>query len=115
MQQQIAGRVVNSRKQEPVPVRIGFPSRPFFAYGPAVAAEPIVIRNTWNAVRDHARRYQDFTYVYPVISRRSRGLSVASLVYIATMSETWRKLVRSTPISTNAACMPGSTRITQPA
>lgn len=25
---------------------------------------------------DHSRRYQDFTYVYPVISRRSRGLSI---------------------------------------
>jgi wyosine [tRNA(Phe)-imidazoG37] synthetase (radical SAM superfamily) len=27
-------------------------------------------------VLDHSRRYQDFTYVYPVISRRSRGLSI---------------------------------------
>lgn len=27
-------------------------------------------------MRDHARLYQDFTYVYPVISRRSRGLSI---------------------------------------
>ncbi len=41
-----------------------------------MAAEPIAIRNTWTAVRDHARTYQDFTYVYPVISRRSRGLSI---------------------------------------
>ena len=39
-------------------------------------AVPITIRNTWKAVVDHARRYQDFTYVYPVISRRSRGLSI---------------------------------------
>ena len=39
-------------------------------------AVPIPIRNTWKAVVDHARRYQDFTYVYPVISRRSRGLSI---------------------------------------
>ncbi|MEN9602297.1 MAG: hypothetical protein RIS56_1903, partial [Verrucomicrobiota bacterium] len=29
-------------------------------------AVPITIRNTWKAVVDHARRYQDFTYVYPV-------------------------------------------------
>ena len=28
------------------------------------------------AVKDHERRYLDFTYVYPVISRRSRGLSI---------------------------------------
>ena len=41
-----------------------------------MAEQPIAIRNTWNAVRDHARTYQDFTYVYPVISRRSRGLSI---------------------------------------
>ncbi|HTI69577.1 MAG TPA: radical SAM protein, partial [Candidatus Limnocylindria bacterium] len=34
------------------------------------------IRNTWVSVLDHSRRYQDFTYVYPVISRRSRGLSI---------------------------------------
>ncbi len=45
-------------------------------YRPVVAEQPIAIRNTWTAVRDHARTYQDFTYVYPVISRRSRGLSI---------------------------------------
>lgn len=28
------------------------------------------------AVRDHSRQYADFTYVYPVISRRSQGLSI---------------------------------------
>ncbi len=27
-------------------------------------------------VRDHSRQYRDFTFVYPVISRRSRGLSL---------------------------------------
>lgn len=37
---------------------------------------PVPIRNTWKAVVDHARTYQDFTYVYPVVSRRSRGLSI---------------------------------------
>jgi len=37
---------------------------------------PVAIRNTWKAVVDHARTYQDFTYVYPVVSRRSRGLSI---------------------------------------
>jgi wyosine [tRNA(Phe)-imidazoG37] synthetase (radical SAM superfamily) len=28
------------------------------------------------AVKDHARRYADYLFVYPVISRRSRGLSI---------------------------------------
>ena len=37
---------------------------------------PIAIRNTLAAVRDHTRVYKDFTYVYPVISRRSGGLSI---------------------------------------
>lgn len=41
-----------------------------------MANSPADIVNTLAAVRDHSRRYQDFTYVYPVISRRSRGLSV---------------------------------------
>ncbi len=35
-----------------------------------------IIQNHWSSVVDHSRRYQDFTYVYPVISRRSRGLSI---------------------------------------
>lgn len=30
----------------------------------------------WKSVRDHSRSFWDFTYVYPVVSRRSRGLSV---------------------------------------
>lgn len=37
---------------------------------------PAPISNTLAAVRDHTRRFQDFDYVYPVISRRSRGLSI---------------------------------------
>lgn len=37
---------------------------------------PIAIQNHWSAVLDHSRRYQEFTYIYPVISRRSRGLSI---------------------------------------
>ena len=41
-----------------------------------MANSPTLIANTLAAVRDHSRRYQDFTYVYPVISRRSRGLSI---------------------------------------
>lgn len=34
------------------------------------------IRNDWQAVQDHSRRYESFTFVYPVISRRSGGLSL---------------------------------------
>ena len=37
---------------------------------------PVAIPNTLAAVRDHTRVYRDFTYVYPVISRRSGGLSI---------------------------------------
>ncbi len=37
---------------------------------------PIAIPNTLAAVRDHTRVYKDFNYVYPVISRRSGGLSI---------------------------------------
>lgn len=37
---------------------------------------PVAIPNTLAAVRDHTRVYKDFTYVYPVISRRSGGLSI---------------------------------------
>lgn len=36
----------------------------------------IQIRNNLAAVQDHARQFSDFTFVYPVISRRSRGLSI---------------------------------------
>lgn len=34
------------------------------------------VQTHWRSVQDHARVYADFTYVYPVISRRSRGLSI---------------------------------------
>ncbi len=37
---------------------------------------PVAIQNTLAAVRDHTRIYKGFTYVYPVISRRSGGLSI---------------------------------------
>lgn len=36
----------------------------------------IQIQNNLAAVRDHTRTFSDFTFVYPVISRRSRGLSI---------------------------------------
>jgi wyosine [tRNA(Phe)-imidazoG37] synthetase (radical SAM superfamily) len=41
-----------------------------------VTGQTAEISNALAAVRDHSRRYQDFLYVYPVISRRSRGLSI---------------------------------------
>ncbi|SVE22854.1 uncharacterized protein METZ01_LOCUS475708, partial [marine metagenome] len=28
------------------------------------------IKSSWAAVQDHARHFSDFTFVYPVISRR---------------------------------------------
>ena len=34
------------------------------------------INSNWAAVQDHARHFSDFTFVYPVISRRSKGLSL---------------------------------------
>jgi len=34
------------------------------------------INRAWHAVRDHSRAHEAFTYVYPVISRRSGGLSL---------------------------------------
>lgn len=40
-------------------------------------ADPIIqIQSSLPAVRDHSRQYADFTFVYPVISRRSQGLSI---------------------------------------
>jgi wyosine [tRNA(Phe)-imidazoG37] synthetase (radical SAM superfamily) len=38
-------------------------------------SEPSV-ENHWRSVRDHSRSFWDFTYVYPVVSRRSKGLSI---------------------------------------
>lgn len=34
------------------------------------------ISRDWQAVQDHSRSWQDFLYVYPVVSRRSGGLSI---------------------------------------
>jgi len=34
------------------------------------------IQSSWAAVQDHTRHFSDFTFVYPVISRRSKGLSI---------------------------------------
>jgi wyosine [tRNA(Phe)-imidazoG37] synthetase (radical SAM superfamily) len=36
----------------------------------------IQIRSSLAVVQDHSRQFADFTFVYPVISRRARGLSV---------------------------------------
>lgn len=49
----------------------------FLAHGiSAVSDKAIQIRSNLAAVQDHARSFADFTFVYPVISRRSRGLSI---------------------------------------
>lgn len=45
-------------------------------YASVVAEERANISTTWEAVRDHSRHFSDFTFVYPVISRRSKGLSI---------------------------------------
>lgn len=41
-----------------------------------MADDLIQIRSDFAAVQDHSRQFTDFTFVYPVISRRSRGLSI---------------------------------------
>ena len=41
-----------------------------------MAEPPVQFHNTCPAVRDHSRQYAEFAFVYPVISRRSRGLSL---------------------------------------
>ena len=38
--------------------------------------ESTEIKSSWAAVQNHTRHFSDFTFVYPVISRRSRGLSI---------------------------------------
>jgi wyosine [tRNA(Phe)-imidazoG37] synthetase (radical SAM superfamily) len=45
-------------------------------YGGRVSEGTAEIKSTWAAVMDHTRHFTDFTFVYPVISRRSRGLSI---------------------------------------
>jgi len=41
-----------------------------------MADKPIQIRSSLAVVQDHSRHFADFTFVYPVISRRARGLSI---------------------------------------
>lgn len=50
--------------------------RPDTAYIRAVPAPPFQIRSSLAAVKDHTRDFADCLFVYPVISRRSRGLSI---------------------------------------
>ena len=45
-------------------------------YSGRVSEGTAEIKSTWAAVMDHTRHFTDFTFVYPVISRRSRGLSI---------------------------------------
>ncbi|HEY6169537.1 MAG TPA: radical SAM protein [Verrucomicrobiae bacterium] len=41
-----------------------------------MAQAPIEIKSSLAAVQDHTRQFSDFTFVYPVISRRAGGLSI---------------------------------------
>ena len=41
-----------------------------------MAEQTVQIKSSLAAVQDHTRQFSDFTFVYPVISRRSRGLSI---------------------------------------
>jgi wyosine [tRNA(Phe)-imidazoG37] synthetase (radical SAM superfamily) len=41
-----------------------------------VDTAPTRIANHWAVVQDHSRVFQELVFVYPVISRRSRGLSI---------------------------------------
>jgi wyosine [tRNA(Phe)-imidazoG37] synthetase (radical SAM superfamily) len=41
-----------------------------------VADNVVQIKSNLAVVQDHKRQFSDFTFVYPVISRRSRGLSI---------------------------------------
>lgn len=45
-----------------------------FTYTASVAENPV--SSAMSVVRDHSRSFAEFTFVYPVISRRSRGLSL---------------------------------------
>ena len=45
-------------------------------YIAGVADRPLEIRSNLAIVRDHSRQFADFTFVYPVISRRAGGLSI---------------------------------------
>ena len=38
--------------------------------------ERVPVESSLAVVRDHSRHFSDFTFVYPVISRRSQGLSI---------------------------------------
>ena len=56
--------------------RLGVGKVPRAGYGGGVSGGTTQIESSWAAVRDHTRHFTDFTFVYPVISRRSRGLSI---------------------------------------
>lgn len=43
---------------------------------PIGSASSSAVPNHWHSVRDHSRVFGQFTYVYPVVSRRSGGLSI---------------------------------------
>ena len=41
-----------------------------------VTEHPVTVNSNLAAVKNHSRTYEEFLFVYPVISRRSRGLSI---------------------------------------
>ena len=41
-----------------------------------VTDHPVTVNSNLAAVKNHSRTYEEFLFVYPVISRRSRGLSL---------------------------------------
>ena len=60
----------------PRPAKFLFSSHATTRYGARVSGENLQVKNSFAAVQDHSRQFSDFTFVYPVISRRSRGLSI---------------------------------------
>ena len=49
---------------------------PAASYIRPVTETQVSVNSNLAAVKNHSRTYEDFVFVYPVISRRSRGLSI---------------------------------------
>jgi len=87
----------DSPRQTPIP-----------SYPPPVGELPV--QNHWRSVRDHSRSFRDFTYVYPVISRRSRGLSIGINLNpdkVCNFDCVYCEVDRSTPPKTRTLDLPG--------
>lgn len=57
-------------------MRRGFPAQAWYNVGMENAQFSTNLGRAAGAIRDHRRQWRDYLYVYPVISRRARGLSV---------------------------------------